>query len=366
MEFALNLPINSVSFGQTSIALLREIKQRGLLPPLFPIGPVDLSSQENEDSLNEWIRFCISKASKEHSRKTPIVKLWHLNGSLESFSDKQILISFYELDRPTQSEVNAVCNNSKVLFSSRYTCDVFNNALPSESKKTSYIPLGFDSANFSQSNKKYFADGRITFTLVGKFEKRKHHAKVLAAWAKRFGNDRKCSLQCAIYNTFLKPEHNNALFSQALGGQRYFNINFLGFMSQNKTYNDFLNSGNVVIGMSGGEGWGLPEFHSVAMGKHSVILNCSGYKSWANASNSVLVEPTHKIPVYDGMFFAENADFNQGNIFDFQEDAFINGCEEAIKRVEANRVNEEGLKLQSDFTYAKTVDALLEEVRLCQ
>jgi len=46
--------------------------------------------------------------------------------------------------------------------------------------------------------------------------------------------------------------------------------------------------------MSGGEGWGLPEFQSVALGKHGVILNSSGYQDWANEKNTVMVQPNGK------------------------------------------------------------------------
>ena len=114
--------------------------------------------------------------------------------------------------------------------------------------------------------------------------------------------------------------------------------------------------------MSGGEGWSLPEFHSVALGKHAVLMNAHVYKDWANNENSVLVNPSGKTEVYDNMFFQKGGDYNQGNIFDFNEDEFICACEEAIKRTEENRINEHGLKLQEQFTYSNTLDKLLELV----
>ena len=52
--------------------------------------------------------------------------------------------------------------------------------------------------------------------------------------------------------------------------------------------------------------------------------------------------------------------FIQGKIFDFNEDAFIESCEKAIKRVESNRLNEEGLKLQKEFTYKRTTNDILD------
>ena len=62
------------------------------------------------------------------------------------------------------------------------------------------------------------------------------------------------------------------------------------------------------------------------------------------------------------MFFHEGQPFNQGNIYDFDEDAFINACEQAIERVESDRVNKEGLLLQEEFTYEKTADAIIEQI----
>ena len=45
---------------------------------------------------------------------------------MESFSEKQLLYTFYELDQPTQPELNIVKNNSKVIFSSTESEQHFN------------------------------------------------------------------------------------------------------------------------------------------------------------------------------------------------------------------------------------------------
>jgi hypothetical protein len=52
-------------------------------------------------------------------------------------------------------------------------------------------------------------------------------------------------------------------------------------MNENSIYNEFLNSADIILGMSGGEGFGLPEFQSIALGKHAVLLNAHAYKTWA-------------------------------------------------------------------------------------
>ncbi len=357
MKYALNVPINTVSFGQVSTCVLRELYSRKAEPSIFPVGgSVDLSSQEVDEGFVNWIKSSVDKSFKTHSRDTPIFKLWHLNGSLESLSKEQTLLTFYELDQPTPIELNIAKNQRKILFTSNFALNIFKEFGVSNAH---FLPLCFDHYNFQSTNKKYFEDDRITFNLVGKFEKRKHHAKVIGAWLKKFGNNKKYFLQCAIYNPFLKEEDNKNIFSQLLGGQAPFNVDFMGFLPKNNLYNDFLNSADIVVGMSGGEGWGLPEFHSVGVGKHAIILNAHAYKDWANEKNSTLVQPTGKIDAEDGMFFRKGEQYNQGTIFDFNEDDFISACEEAIKKVESNRVNEEGLKIQQDFHVSKTTDALL-------
>jgi len=360
MSLSLNLPVNSVSFGQISTLVLRELFKSSRDTLLIPIGNPDLSTQSDiSQEFASWIQNSINQCLIKHSRKNKIFKLWHINGSFESYSDNQILLSFYELDQPTLVELNTVKNNNKVLFSCRETVDLYKNL---GCKNVEYIPLAFDKYNFNVIDKSYFTDDRIVFNLVGKLEKRKHHLKLIQLWANKFGNNKKYSLQCSIFNPFMKPEDQSAIISQTLQGKTYFNINFLPFMGQNKIYNDFLNSGNIIIGMSGGEGWGLPEFHSVAMGKYSVIMNAHGYKSWANEDNSVLVEPNSKIEAYDGIFFHKGHPYNQGNIYDFNGDDFISACELAIKKVEKDKINRAGLKLQDEFSSDKLVNNILSHI----
>ena len=130
-SIAFNVPINSVSFGQISTLLLKTYHKKVLagedLPELklFPLGgQVDLSAYNKDDLLELWLNKRTVDALENHDRNDPCFKLWHLMGSIESFSKEQSLLSFYELDAPTKSELNVVKNN-KTFFTSKYTCDVF-------------------------------------------------------------------------------------------------------------------------------------------------------------------------------------------------------------------------------------------------
>lgn len=355
-NLALNLPLNPTSLGQVSLSILRELFSRQKDIILFPIGNIDLSSQKQDKDFNEWILKAVQNAQKQHDKNNPVFKLWHLTGSLESFSKKQVLLSFYEVDSPTSTEINIVKNNEKLLLSSNYAVNIFRDC---GQKNVDFIPLGFDKVHFNNQNYTSKKEG-IHFGLFGKLEpQRKRHLKTLQAWVKKYGNKHGYFLNCSIFNPFLDPNLQSQIIGQALNGEKYWNINFLGYAKENSMYNQTLNNTDIVLAMSGGEGWGLPEFQTVGLGKHCIGLNAHAYKDWMTAENSVLINPNAKIPVYDNMFFKEGADFSQGQIFDWDENEFINGLEEVENRFKKNPINTAGLKIQEEFTYSKMVDGIL-------
>ena len=359
MSTPFNLIVNPLSFGQVSLGILRELYNRNQDVVLsLHQNQFDISSEEPDPEFFQWISNATATFHERHDRNNKAFNVWHLNGALESVSKEQVLLSFYELDSPTTSEINVVKNNYKVLFSNQEAVDSFKS---SGCDNVGYMPLAFDSHNFKNTNVNY-DDDRIVFSLLGKFEKRKNHEKLIKAWIKKYGNDNKYALHLAVWNPFLSPEQNNEVASSLIGDKRPFNVLFSGFMSTNKQYNEFLNSAHIVIGGSGGEGWGLPEFQSVALGKHAVILNCSGYKGWANEENAVLIEPSGKQSAQDGVFFHEDSPWNSGQIYEINEDDFLSGCKEAIKRVKKERVNVEGQKLKEIFTYSNMVDTIIKEL----
>jgi hypothetical protein len=368
MKLGLHLPINSVSFGQTSYVILRTLFEREKAGDtsidwiLFPIGPVDLSSQEPNKEFEAWVNNKIARAFETYNRDIPMFKLWHLNGSLELLSSKTTLLSFYELDSPTKIEI-LTAKNAKTCFTSEFTCNRFKDF----GVRPHFLPLAFDSFNFKQlTERKYMQDDRIVFSLLGKFEHRKHTAKIIRAWMKKYANSRKHALHAAVYNPFLRQQgpqgpidHNETFMRQVFEHGRPFNVTPFPIMNENKTYNEFLNSAHIVLGMSGGEGWGLPEFQSVAIGKHAVILDAHGYQTWANEKNATLVSPSGKLDAYDNIHFRKGEPYNQGQIFDWNEDEFIAACETAVKKAQSNKVNTEGLKLQEQFTKDKLVDGVI-------
>jgi hypothetical protein len=79
--------------------------------------------------------------------------------------------------------------------------------------------------------------------------------------------------------------------------------------------------------------------------------------------NTICITPNGKIPAYDNIFFREGQPFNQGNIFDFSIEEFLDACDVAIEKAKSNPVNENGIKLQQEFTWEKTTNLILENMK---
>jgi len=362
-SFNLHAAYNGLSFGNVSIALTREMLKRGLTPAIFPIGgQVDLATQKPDADFNQKLGHLINSAQQRASRKSPTIKLWHIQDSLASYSERgNDLLTFFELDALTPSEVNILRNQRRVYVTSTYTQQVFSQF----GIQSIYLPIGFDSHNFLQLPiRPKIVDpkaGPVTsFLMAGKLEKRKGHFQVLNLWAKRYGNKPQYRLNCAVHNPFLKQEDMNAMIAQALEGKTYWNINWLPWSATNAEYNTVLQSSDIILSCSGGEGRDLPCYHATAMGAHPIALRAHAYLDYLNDDNAILINPNGKTPAVDGVFFHGGQPFNQGNLFTFSPEDFYAACDEAERRAKIG-INLRGIELQRK-TYSEAVDILLKDL----
>ena len=83
MKYCLNVPINSVSFGQVATMILRGLFNKGHEVVVSPIGnSIDFSTQKDDVNFQNWLTSGVATFSEKHNRQDPALKLWHLNGSL--------------------------------------------------------------------------------------------------------------------------------------------------------------------------------------------------------------------------------------------------------------------------------------------
>jgi hypothetical protein len=355
MKFNFYAPFNSLSFGQVSFNLAREIYRKNLDANIFPVGDhIDIAAFPLDESFRDWLIQKSQNRLKNYSHTSPTLSLWHINESYRQIGEKQHLMTFYETNAPTQEEINILRGQSSVIVSSSYTKEVFEDA---GLENVHYVPLGFDEDVAKAEKYAGLNDEVIHFSLIGKFERRKNTGRILRIWVEKFGNNPKYQLSCLINNTFLDPATFERSVVESLGG-RFSNINFLPTLQKNEQVNQLMKSIDVDLsGLSNAEGWNLPAFNATALGKWSCVTNFSSHKDWANSENSILVEPDGMQSCYDGIFFNEGQPFNQGEYAYISDSKIENAMDEAVKRSKTENV--EGLKLQGVFTYQDTLEKLL-------
>ena len=352
-------PINPLSLGNVSYNFLRELYNKNIDTAIFPVG--NQANFEAYDKINseflEWIKQNAFNRYKKLNKEIPVLKNWHISGSELRVAPKQYLYTFYEVDSPTEEEVSIVNSQEHVFFSSSEANEIFKSK---GCTNTSFVPLGFDQ-DFIKTNKKYLGDDIIHFGLIGKFERRKNTQGIIQLWLQKYGDNPKYQLTCLINNPFFKEEDFNEIIRQTTHGRKWKNLNILPYLKTNSEVNDLLNAIDIDLsGLSNGEGWNLPSFNATALGKWSIVSNCSSHKDWATEDNSILIDPIGKQPCYDDFFFKEGLPFNQGNYYKLDGDSIINGFEQAEKLAKTLNVN--GLKLQSEFTYLKSVDKIISTI----
>ena len=355
MKLLVNAPINALSFGNVSVNILRELFKKNIDLIFFPIG--DKAEMDAYDKIEpDFVKYLQAATNDRYSKISkdiPSLKLWHIFGSETRYSKNQSLFTFHEVSEVTNIEKNLLSLQDRVFVSSNYTKNIFNlNGLDN----VTHVPLGFDN-DFQITNKTYLQD-KIHFGILGKFENRKNTARIIKSWLKLFGNKPEYQLSCAITNPFLdKARFQNELL-KVLEGKQYNNLNFVPYMQTNSEVNDYLNSIDIDLGgLSGSEGWNLPSFNATALGKWSVVINATAHKDWATKDNSILIEPSSLKDCYDDVFFKKGQSFNQGQFFDISDQEMDNAILKSLSY--AKTPNPEGLKLQKQFTYEKTVETIL-------
>ena len=352
-------PINSLSFGNVTINMLRELHKLDQKTCFFPVGnnlDFDAYDKLSEDC-KSWITDSYHNRLKNLNKDNSSLKMWHLMGSESTVGSRSFLYTFYECDQPTETEVNLSSMHEKTIFSSSHSEECFKSK---GLTNTEYIPIGFDE-DFFETGKEYLGE-KINFGLVGKFEKRKHTAKILKLWAEKYGDNLDYQLTCCITNPFFKEDQMKLVIASALGGKTYKNINFLPHLKTNSEMNELYNSIDINLsGLSGAEGWNLPAFNSTCLGKWSIVLNATSHKDWATEENSIIVNPSSQEEVYDNIFFKKDDNFNQGNFNIFSDEDFYSATEKAISVCKSK--NTEGVKLKETFNYSNTINQILKLIK---
>lgn len=352
-----NVPLNSLSLSQSIVPVIKELYKRGQPCLISPIGgQVDLTAYNIDEGFSQYLNKAIGSFESQYDRCFPTLKVWHIRGALEGLSSESNLLTFFEMDSLTDTEINILQNQFQIIVTSKFTCDVIKEFGVREAQ---YLPLGFDADTFYKKNAPYLDEDICVFSLTGKWELRKQTSRIINLWSKKYGNNRKYRLHLLTNNPFIKPEHENQLFLQATEGKHYYNITRLPRLKTNAEVNDCLNACySELAGLSSSEAWNWPLFNALCMGKQCPVLNAHVHKDYCSPENSILIEPTHKIKGVDGIHFHDQGEFNRGNWDSCGDEEIVTAMEEVARRFPNE--NKAGLKLKEEYSVKNATDRLLE------
>lgn len=357
-RLVLTAPVSALSLGQVSFNILRELYKRKVQVVYIPIGQPDFTPFKVDSQFGQWVERSVNTRFTKLDRTVPSLRIWHLNGAESKFTDRQWTLSFHETDQPTPEELAVAALQEKTLFTSSWTVENFRTY---GATNVGFVPLGLDE-DFKPIEHRLISPDITHWILAGgKVEQRKNSQLIIQEWVKRYGGKRDHQLTLCVTNPFFKPEMMEAFYQSCFNGARPFNVNVLPHLKTNAEMVQLYNSADVCLaGYSGSEAWNIPSFTTTALGKWSIVTNCSGHKDWATAENSVLVEPKGMRPAADGVFFTSGGQWSQGNVYEFTAEQL----DEAFTRAEkvAKTPNLAGARLRETHTYAKTVDAILNAI----
>lgn len=363
----INFPLNSVSFGNVSQGVLRELYKRDEKICLFPIGQPDLSSYNIEQEFGNYLNQSIQRGFSKYKRINPTIKLWHISGSHEFIGDKKSLISFHECDSCTEQEINLISNLDQVFFTSQYTKKVFEDY---GAENISYLPLGIDTHHFYEKlDTPYLPNDVITWLILGKMEERKQTLRSIKLWSDKFGNNRNHQLLVLCQNPFIEIKQQENAIAQTLGGKQFFNIVFLPHLKTAAEVSDTINACDIFISLSRLEGFDVPLATAMYLGKSCVVLNEHVHRDYCFDNNSILVNSSGKIPAIDNIFFHANSPFNCGNWYDCTSEAIIDGFERGAKSIEIVNNKKQSIyyseakKIIDQFNFKNCVDILLNNLK---
>lgn len=291
----LTAPINSLGYGVVGVGLAKALRSLGAAPALFPIGPVDCSS-DDRSVLQELV-----SASLRYRPEAPSLRLWHA-WEMAQHPTRGIRsgATFFELDRLRPDEVHQM-NQLDLIFSfGAWSAGVMRNS--GVTTRMCEIHCGVDTSIFLPTPLP--KDGPTVFVNAGKWEIRKGHDILLSAFTKAFRSDDDVRLIMLCDNPFLSPSESSEWI-------RYYKDHPLGdkvvVVPRQPTHRDVASvfaQAHCGVFPSRGEGWNMEAMELMAMGRHVIATDASAHTDYMGSENAMLVPVGLPEYAFDGKWFS--------------------------------------------------------------
>lgn len=364
-SISLICPINKLSYGYTSVNILRELSKQ-VKVALWPIGQIEVEEQDIA-SVKEALGN-----SQSFDYDAPSLRIYHQN-SLDVYPGRGLRIGFpiFELDEFTEHEKHNLEFPDKLFVCSDWAKRIVDTRIypltkiynPENDKRrialeqnTHVIPLGVDINIFKPEP---INEGKTIFINIGKWEKRKGHDILIKAFREEFGDDNNVMLLLVTANRFLNIEQN-AEWMKLIGNAK--NIHVIPRQNNLEDIAQIINMSDCGIFPSHAEGWNLPALETLACGRHLIITDYSAHQMYANEQNSRLIPITRLELAQDDIWF-----HGQG-CWAKIDDEQIRVLKSHMRDIHNDKqggklaLNEAGIKTAQQFTWTNTANKIMEHI----
>lgn len=352
MDINLIAPINELGYGVVGSNILQSLNAAGHSVALWPIG--GKINWPGSPEFKQVAENAVKKAELYNS-SAPSIRIWH-QFELDMFpgSGPRIAWPIFELDTFNERELHHLRNVDHIFVCSEWAKKVLkDNEIDVPS---TVVPLGIDPSIFylddaARKERPYWTKDTTIFINIGKWEKRKGHDELIAAFTAAFSPGDNVELWMINSNPFINTGNivwKKKYANTPMCGHIKFFPRFEGHHHLRKIFNHV----DCGIFPSHAEGWNLEIPELMACGAHIIATNYSGHTEFINEDNASLLDVTGMEPADDGMWF-----HGQGNWCTYDMTQLVTHMRMLHERKQDKTLglNTAGIKTAERFTWANSV-----------
>ncbi len=358
MNINLACVLNQLSYGLMSVNVLKALSTTNSIS-LFPIS----QTIDTDEADHNLIRSCLENA-KRFDVKAPSLRIWHQFG-LQPHVGKGLHAGFpiFELNRFNDLELHHLRSQDRLFVASNWAREVLvQSGLPAAN--VFVAPFGVDTDIFRPECERavgWDKEQSTVFINVGKWELRKGHNILAAAFNMAFEPSDNVKLTLACSNPFCNPQETAEwvkLFKNSKMGDK---VNIV----ENRLKNQqevaaLMADADCGVFPALAEGWNMGASELLAMGKSLIITDYSAHTEFCNSNNSMLISVGLLETAFDGKFF-----YGAGEWASFgtqQMEQLVTHLRSVHKAKQAGELkpNESGIEtFKTRFTWTKCAEAIV-------
>lgn len=343
-------PVNSLSYGYTSLNLMKSLSRLGVDISYFPIGNPEVTNQADGDLVSSLL-----KRAQFFDRSAPCIRLWHQHDMSQFVGDVHIGFPIFELDTFSDVEKHHLSQVDQLLVCSEWAAGIIRaNGI---SVPTSVVPLGVDPEIFHIAPATPPKSPTIFFN-GGKWEVRKGHDILIEAFQRAFPGDQNVALWMMTGNIFNSPAENDHWLVKYRDSRVKI---FPRMRTQEEVYN-IMSKTDCGVFPARAEGWNLEVLEMMACGKQIITTDCTAHTEYCTTENSHLITIDRVEPAFDGKWFHGQGQWSQLGENQIKQLAdYMRSIHERKQRGD-DLTNDAGLDTAAEYTWENSARKLIHYV----